>query len=448
MESLRRFGKSFQEELCQLILEDRSFCDQMEEVEVVKYLELKYLQVFTQLIMDYRDKYKSHPTYGTMKTMVKAGLVEESPTIKEQLRKYYARVLAGDVKGNDFTRDKALDFCKKQVLKEAMIKSVELLKRSTTEYDQIQKMINDALNKGVDNKFGHDWHKDLEQRYVTVPRNPQSTGWPRIDEITQGGLGKRELAVVIAPTGAGKSMVLTHIGSKAIMDGKTVIHYTLELADAVIGQRYDSCITGVQLGDLMANKERIQEIISEIDGELIIKEYPAKSASTNTIMSHIEKMRKRGIEPDMVIVDYADLLRPVRHTAEKRHDLENIYEELRAIGQTYDIPVVTASQTNRSGLNAEVITMESISEAFNKCFVADFIISLSRTTIDKQSNQGRVFVAKNRNGPDGIIYPAFVDWTNVKIKVLQPNNSEEELVAPTTTEALTFLKEKYQRLRK
>jgi hypothetical protein len=92
--------------------------------------------------------------------------------------------------------------------------------------------------------------------------------------------------------------------------------------------------------------------------------------------------------------------------------------------------------------------MESISEAFNKCFVADFIISLSRTTIDKQSNQGRIFVAKNRNGPDGIIYPAFVDWTNVKIKVLQPNNNEAEPVAPTTTEALTFLKEKYQRLRK
>jgi len=448
MESLKRFGKSFQEELCQLILEDRSFCDQMEEVEVVRYLELKYLQVFAQLIMDYRDKYKTHPTYGTMKTMVKAGLSEESGTIKDQLRRYYARVLSGEVKGNDFTRDKALGFCKKQVLKEAMIKSVELLKKSTTEYDQIQKMINDALNKGVDNKFGHDWHKDLEARYLSVARDPQSSGWPRIDEITQGGFGKRELAVAIAPTGAGKSMVLVHLGKQAIQAGKTVVHYTLELADTVVGQRYDSCITGVHLGDLKQNKERINEIISEIDGELIIKEYPAKSASTNTIKSHIEKMRKRGVEPDMVIVDYADLLRPIRHSSEKRHDLENIYEELRAIAQTYDLPVITASQTNRSGLSAEVITMESISEAFNKCFVADFIFSLSRTTIDKQSNQGRIYVAKNRNGPDGLVFPAFVDWSNVNIKVLKPKVGEEENVAPSTTEALSFLKEKYQRLRK
>jgi replicative DNA helicase len=120
----------------------------------------------------------------------------------------------------------------------------------------------------------------------------------------------------------------------------------------------------------------------------------------------------------MIIIDYGDLLKPTSHFKEKRNELESIYEELRGIAQEYECPVWTVSQTNRSGLNAEVITMESISEAFSKCFVADFIFSLSRTIQHKETNTGRFFIAKNRNGPDGLVYPIFMDTANVKIKVL------------------------------
>ena len=105
--------------------------------------------------------------------------------------------------------------------------------------------------------------------------------------------------------------------------------------------------------------------------------------------------------------------------------------------------MVTASQTNRSGLNAEVITMEAISEAFSKCFVADFIFSLSRTPQDKQANTGRVFIAKNRNGPDGLVFPIFADWSNVTMKVLEKSNNEEDKPAQSTKDNLTYLKAKY-----
>jgi len=181
--------------------------------------------------------------------------------------------------------------------------------------------------------------------------------------------------------------------------------------------------------------------IKDIDGTLIIKEYPTKSASTQTLKNHIEKLRKRGIEPDMILVDYADLLRPVRSSGEKRHELEETYEGLRGLAQTYEIPIWTASQTNRGGLNAEVITMEAISEAFNKCFVADFIFSLSRTVQDKQANKGRIFVAKNRNGPDGIVFDAFVDWSDVTINILDRDEASESMI--TTAEQSRILKEKY-----
>ena len=115
----------------------------------------------------------------------------------------------------------------------------------------------------------YDYIKDFEERFVVRPRHPITTGWKRIDAITQGGLGRRELGVVIAPTGAGKSMVLAHLGSEAIKDGKTVVHYTLELADRVVGTRYDACVSGIGLSDLKSNKERVFDVVSEIDGHLI-----------------------------------------------------------------------------------------------------------------------------------------------------------------------------------
>ena len=448
-ETFQRFGKAFQEKFCHLMLSDRPFCDQVSEVLIVEFLDYEYLRVFVQILVGYRGKYKVHPSYDIMESRIRTECNKYTKALKEQLLRFYASILSTDrIENSQYIKDSSIDFCRKQVLKGAMMKSVKLIKSSS--FDEIQKVIEEALKLGTDNNFGHDFLKDFEERYTITSRDPVSTGFERVDEICKGGLGKSELGVVIAPTGAGKSMVLVHLGSEALKQGKTVVHYTLELQDTVVGNRYDSCISGVHLGDLFASKNEVLMKIKDIPGQLIIKEYPTKSASTETLKQHIERLRKRGIEPDMVIVDYADLLRPTRSSSEKRYDLENTYEELRAIAQIYKCPVWTASQTNRSGLNAEVITMEAISEAFNKCFVADFICSLSRTVQDKQANKGRVFIAKNRNGPDGLIFPAFVDWSNVNIQILKSEREESiaDVIKDKETDTLAYMRDKYKKSKK
>jgi replicative DNA helicase len=302
-----------------------------------------------------------------------------------------------------------------------MLKSVKLLENHS--FDEISSVINEAIKLGSDSNFGHDYVLDFEQRFLFKSRNPVATGWPEIDDLTHQGLGNGELGVVIAPTGAGKSMALVHIGAQALIAGKNVIYYTLELSDTVVGSRFDSCITNVPLDSLKTFKEEIYEKIQELEGKLIVREYPTKSASPVTLRNHLEKVITRGFKPDVIIVDYADLLRPTSGLREKRHELETIYEQLRGLAQEFKCCLWTASQTNRSGLNAEVITMESISEAFNKCFVADFIFSISRTAEDKLAKTGRIFVAKNRNGPDGQIFPIFMSTDNITIKVL-PSTGE------------------------
>ena len=447
-ESFSQFGKSFQEKLGRIILHDRVFSDQMQEVLEYKHFDKKYLQAFVQAIFDYKQKYEAHPTFAIMVPVIKEELLDYPELVKRQVFDYLSRIKSGDVSGDDaeYVKQKSLDFCKKQKLKQAILTSVDLLQKSS--FEEIQKVINEAMKLGTDNDHGHDFIQDFETRYLPQTRAPVVTGWDEIDSITRGGLGKRELGVVVAPTGAGKSMALVHIGSRAVVLGKTVIHYTLELAETTIGLRYDSAITGVPLSMTFEYKDQIKEKITNIEGQLIVKEYPTKSATTKTLENHLDRLRQKGVEPDMIIVDYADLLRPATtsYKQELRHSLGDIYEELRGIAQKYDMPVWTASQTNRGGLNAEVITMEAISEAFNKCFVADFICTISRTAQDKTENTGRMFVAKNRNGPDGMVYPMNMDTSKVYLEVLpvEDGGTIDSVVAKTKEEQQQWLVKKYK----
>lgn len=421
--SFSKFNKNFQEKLCLIILDDRNFADRMMEVMDVNYLELRYLQVFVQKIFDYKQKYGTHPSREIMQTILRSNLDDINETLQKQVRDYYAR-LAKDISVLDsveYIKDEALDFCRKQKLYEAMTKAAQQLKRSN--FDQISTIIGDAMKLGADNDFGYDYMVDFEERYSDVERFSISTGWNKFDELLNGGHGRGELGVVIAPTGVGKSMVLVHLGAAALKQGYNVVHYTLELKAPIVANRYDSCFTGITLNELADHKQEVFDHIKDLPGKLKIREYPTKQATVNTIRAHLAKLKQQGFEPDVVLIDYGDLLKPVIRGNEKRHDLEEIYEELRAIMTEYNCAGWTASQTNRTGLNQEVITMEAIAEAYNKCFPADFIFSVSRTIEDKTNNGGRVFVAKNRNGGDGMVLPIFMDPATVDIKILEAQSN-------------------------
>lgn len=589
--SLAFFGKEFQEKLVQLILDDSQFGDQIEEVLDTNFFELKYLQVFTEIIYQYKNTYGTFPTRTTLETMLRTELEKHNPVLQKQVRDFFAKLLSGSIEDveDEYVKVRSLDFCKKQKLKQAMIKSVTLMEKSS--FDEISKIINNALKLGLDNDHGYDFIKHFEERYKPRARDPVSTGWEIFDGLVQGGHGKGELGVVIASTGAGKSMMLVHLGAQAMLEGKNVVYYTLELSDVVIGRRFDACLTKIPLLSLNNLKEEVLEKVRDVPGKLIIKEYPTKSVSPDSLRNHLRKLQQKDFKPDMIIVDYGDLLKPVSAQKEKRTELETIYEELRGIAGEFKCPLWTASQTNRcfgenttvfirqengecvkknisevkvgdkvksflsfkevvdtntsfqklyrielsdgkwievsdkhmfpvknhyqatesdlksistglkegnillvsqnsvrnesyefskivsikeldeqktyditledqhflfaneifthnSGLNAEIVTMESISEAFNKCFVADLIFSLSRTPADRAANTGRIFIAKNRNGPDGIVLPVFMDTKNIDIKVLEPSaEQEEDLRKSATKSQAEKLKQKYKQHR-
>jgi replicative DNA helicase len=311
--------------------------------------------------------------------------------------------------------EQTLDFCRNKVLKNAIIDSVELLKSG--KYDDIKNKIDKAMTAGAERNVGHEYVESVEERYNQATRHILPTGWEVIDNLMDGGLGRGELGVVVAPAGIGKSFLLVNLGANVIKKGKNVLHYTLELNEAYVGLRYDSVITGIANQELKYNIDTVKDTVKDIKGNLVIKYYPTKTAAISTIFSHVERYKMLGKEPDMVIVDYADLLRGSGGTKEYRLELGNIYEELRGLAGQLEVPVWTASQANRSALQETVIQADKIAESYSKIMTADFVMSLSRKIEDKVAGTGRIHVIKNRFGPDGITFPSQINTNNGSFEI-------------------------------
>lgn len=419
--TFQTFGKLFQEKLCYLILEDRVFADRMIEVLKIEFLESKHLQWFVDKVFNYKTTYKTHPSTETMETIIKSNVEKENELLQKQIVDFYVRWNKTNIEDKEFIKHESLDFCRKQKLHEGMMKCTGLLK--TNSFDEIKQVIDTALKAGAEIDPGHDYIKDFEKRYVDNVRFPISTGWEKIDEITSGGLGRGEYGLIMGASGGGKSMLMVHLAVEALKKGLNVIYYTLELRPEVIGQRFDACLTGIPISELKEHKQEVLDKIKNIPGKLIIKFYPKKSASITTIRNHFSRLKTQGFKGDMVILDYLDLLKSVGIKKELRHEIGETYDEFEAFGQEENLVLWTGSQINRTGFGSNTISMEHVSEAFNKNFGSYLTIGLSRDDNDKVNNTGRITICKNRSGPDGITFNVFMDPANVDIKVLDVYDS-------------------------
>ena len=410
-DKLSNFGYSFQCKLIASLFKDRVFLQQIIDILDPSYFESEANISIVQTIKDYFHEYKGPPTMEVMSVKIKEIENDMLRTqVVEHLKDSYKQLDAPDL---EFVKEQTIKFCKNQVLKAAIMESVNLLARG--EFEQIKMTIDEAMKAGLERAIGHEYIEDIDARYLESVRNTVATGWDVVDDIADGGLGKGELGVMVAPSGIGKSWALVNVGAAAVKAGLNVIHYTLELNEAYVGLRYDAVLSGIQAQELKYHIDEVKEIVGKLKGKLIVKYYPTKGATVNSLASHIEKARMQGFDPDLIIVDYADLLRG--HGKEIRHELGNIYEDLRGLAGEYEIPVWTASQANRSALEDDIIGAEKIAESYSKIMTADFVLSLSRKIEDKLANTGRWHVIKNRFGPDGITFPSKMNASNGQIDI-------------------------------
>ena len=418
-DNLSQYGHTFQTKVITSLLNDRSFLQQVSDIIEPTYFESQANNWIVARIMSYYEKYRTAPTAEVFKSeLIQVEDKVLKSTIADSLKESAKYKESTD---GEYVKSTTLEFCKNQKMKVAIIESVDLLKSG--KYDLIKKKVDNALKAGTDKDIGHDYIIDIAARYEEGARNCVSTGWNVVDDITNGGLAAGELGVIIAPAGGGKSWGLVSVAANAVKAGKRVVYYTLELNQFYVARRFDAYFTNIAFQNLSEEhaQEKIRDTMETLKGDLIVKYYPTKTASVNTITSHIEKCISQGKPPDLVIVDYADLIKPSK-AGDKRLELNDIYEDLRGIGGTYGIPIWTASQANRSALEDDVIEGGKVSESYNKIMIADFIMSLSRKLNDKVGGTGRWHIIKNRFGPDGMTFPSKINTMTGHIEIYEPSS--------------------------
>ena len=417
--NISEFGYSFQIKFIVCLITDKLFLEQIVDILDEKYINNDGFKWIVKTIREYYQEYKTTITMEVFKIKIQeieSDLLQVN--VKDCLKEVFKRMEADDL---EYIKDKALDFHKSQVLKDAIIQSAKILEIDGNT-DEIKSLIDTAMQAGVERNLGHDYLVDIDARYEESARITSPTPWDIINELMQGGLGAGELGVVVAPAGIGKSWCLSAMGAYGISQGLNVVHYTLELNEAYVGLRYDSIFSGVEGQNLKYHKEEIMEKLFNLEGNLTIKYYPTKSCTVNTLSAHLKKVITFGTKVDMVLVDYADIMRDVHKTREMRHALGNIYEDLRGMAGELQVPIWTASQANRSALDEDVIEASKVAESYAKVMTADFVVSLSRKIEDKIGNTGRFHVIKNRFGPDGLTYPARINTNIGKIEIFESSS--------------------------
>ena len=418
---ISQYGFNFQVKFITCLITDKLFLEQIYDILDEKYMGNEAFEWLIKEIKKHYSKYKKVMTMDVFKVQV--GELDNEllkQNVLDTLREVIKYLESEEL---DYVKDKALDFHKTQVLKDAILRSAKILEVDG-DVEQIKAIVDDAMKAGAERDVGHDYLQDFEERYSETARVTAPTPWDLINELMQGGLGQGELGVVVAPAGIGKSWVLSSLGAYAISQKLNVVHYTLELNESYVGLRYDSIFSGVEGQNLKYHKEEVQEKIFNLDGKLTIKYYPTKTCTVNTLAAHLKKVTSFGGQVDMVLVDYADIMRDVNKTTEMRHALGNIYEDLRGLAGELQVPVWTASQANRSALDEDVIEATKVAESYAKVMTADFVMSLSRKVEDKIGNTGRFHVIKNRFGPDGLTFPAKINTNIGKIEIFESTSNQ------------------------
>ncbi len=440
MTSFERFGDAFQSKILYHIITDKMFALQILDIlDPDFFSNEKYVELATRIIK-WNETYTTTPTFENLETIIKT-------EYENEIERNYLLDLVGAIRGivdngdKQFVQEKTVKFCKQRAMENAIIKSARLVKDSNLDdddkFEMISKVVSTALTAGEARDIGHSYVEQAISRTV-AKRCPIRTGFDMLDnEYIAGGLSGGELGIILGGTGAGKSFMLAQMAHAAFCQGKTTVYYSMEMREVPVGLRLDSKFTGIQLTQLLLDtdgkyrKLAIEEIAKETKKhskapEIIIKEYPTKSVGLSKLKNHYSQLVAAGKKPDMIIVDYADLLRPSTKYKDKRFELENIVEELRGWAGELDIPLWTASQTNRDGLDTSVVTLRTISEALSKAMVADLIISIGRGPELQAQGRACYYLAKNRLGVDKIAFTGMFD-TSIMNFTIDTEGVEEDI---------------------
>lgn len=435
MTSFEKFGSHFQLRLFHYLIADKDFAASILDILKPEFFTNDHYKTLLGMLTTYFEKYHTMPSFDNLETMVATEISDEVEL--EYLQDVLRTIRADEDKTDkDFIEDKTIEFCKQQAMVVAIQDCVPLIKRE--DYDSIFAIVQSALNAGSARDDGHDYFDQALIRRMGE-RYPIPTGLQLLDRHLAGGLGSGEVGIVLAGTGVGKSMMLVFLAAEALKQGLNVLYYTFELSDHMCALRLDAKLAGIELTSLLNDSQgeyreavnrKLQHIRAKTGKEprVFIKEYPTKTASITTLRTHLMKLRAKGFIPDIILVDYADIMKPLSHYKEKRYELESNIEQLRGLATELKVPVWTASQTNREGLDQSIVGLKTISESLAKAMVADCIVSVGRDLALIDRDEACYYLAKNRFGQTGIVFTGRFNTSTLDFSIDREGVEQDELV--------------------
>lgn len=422
LNQLQQYGIGFQIKVLSSLLKNKEFLQNINDVLDAEMFDNPAHKWIVQEILRYYYKYHTTPSMESLQVEVKK---IDNEVLKVSVVEQLKDSLKATNEDREYVENEFSNFCKNQQLKKAILNSVNLLEKG--DWDQIRPMIDAALKAGQDKRIGHEYEKDIETRYRAEQRSPIPTPWEKLNELLAGGLGLGDLGIIFGNPGGGKSWMLVNLGAIAVQAGFNVCHYTLELSEDYVGKRYDALFTGIEVQQIHMNRDKVQETINKLKGKLIIKEFPMGKATPNTVETHIQKCRDLGHAPDLVIIDYVDLLKSKTKSVDPKDAIDDVYTAIKGMARELKVPIWTVSQVNRMGAKDDVIEGDKAAGSYNKMMIADFALSLSRKRQDKVNGTGRIHVMKNRYGADGMTYAAKVNTNCGRIDINKDEISEDDL---------------------
>lgn len=421
-----QFSENIQRGILYLLKSDHDFFLQIVNLVKPDYFEFPSHSKLFSVIKDYYDKYNKLPNDDFIIEDIKQRMAPKEAVSDYSDELFYINNLdTSSVSNSDYFLDIIERFAKKEAMKSAIAESISLIKDDRVE--EVEALVKQALLINRDVNTGQDYFNDVLDRWNRTFNKDSTVKYktvlPSLDRSLEGGLGPKELAMVVAPPGVGKSLYLVNQGVRAMVEGKKVLYISLEMSEDKIAQRFDSVMTNIPQMKLKdpANhtsvKERLDMFKSEFpNSDLVIKEFPTGMASINAIRSLLVQLKNyNDFEPDVLVVDYLELMRPTREIQQEYLAQQRIAEELRGLGVEFGFLVWTATQTNRMGRTVKVITDAELGDSYGKIRTCDFAISLNQTEEEFDQGTMRAFVIKSRNGKPRFIVPMTIDYSTLRM---------------------------------
>lgn len=400
-------GNTFQLQLLNQIVVDREFSSSIMDVIESSYFDNKYFKIILQMTKEYYVKYESTPNFETLDQIVKSEISQE--LVAKIVVDTIKQIKNAPLEGTLFVQEKALKFCKQQELQKAMDKAQKIINEGDFEsYDKVEGLVREALQVGERETGITDIFANLDTVLEEDFRHPIPIGIPGIDKLLNGGLAKGEIGVILAPTGVGKTTILTKIANTAFNLGYNVLQVFFEDNPKIVQRKHFTLWTGIAPDDLVIHKEEVMSKINEVHetmkNELILKKLSSDSMTMNQIKNQVRKIIADGTRIDLILLDYIDCVLPESTSKDEwkaegsvMRGFESMCHELNLVGWT-------ATQGNRSSISSDVVTTDQMGGSIKKAQVGHVIITIAKSLQQKEMNLATIAITKSRIGKDGVVF--------------------------------------------